>query len=333
MSRVTVVGIGGGGDVAAASIIAKKLEEEGLRTFLGSVIWERAAYDPLPGPISPRELIGAKKIDDYLYLVYGHEYVVRKGRKVIPQAVRAAKAINKPVYVLDLKGGWYSMFKGFRKLVDVTAPDQLIIVDAGGDSLAYGWERNLWSPLADSLSLSASPTATLAIYGPGCDGELSTEEVLEKILELYAKGCNEGGFVIDRKLATYGLEIVKYVRTEASRISLEVALGRVGEVKLRSGSRRVRTSPILAVVFFINSTCVDSLTIKAVKGSRSVEEASNKLLNLCIFSELELEKMIYVIGGYELAKDMLVRIREEGRVRVCGPLARLFPNRERSPSR
>ncbi len=326
MSRATVVGIGGGGDVAAASIVAKKLEDEGFTTFLGSVIWERAVYDPLPGPISPKELVGAKKIDEYLYVVYGHEYVVRKGRKVIPQAVRAAKALGRPVYVLDLKGGWYSMFMGFRKLVDVTAPDLLIIVDAGGDSLADGWESNLWSPLADSLSLSASPPAILAIYGPGCDGELRTEQVLEKISKLYSKGCNEGGFVIDRKLALYGLNVIKYVKTEASKISLEVALGRVGEAKLRSGSRKVKLTPVLATVFFVKSECVDSLMVRAVKGTRSVEEASNRLMNVCVFSELELERMIYVIGGYEKAKDLLLKIREEGRARTCGSLARLAPD-------
>ena len=312
MNRITVVGIGGGGDVAAAAVIAKKLEDEGFRTFLGSVIWERAVYDPVPGPMSPKELVGARKIDEYLYVVYGHEYAVRRGRKVVPQAVRAARAVGKPVYVLDLKGGWLSMFKGFKKLIDVTAPDELIIVDAGGDSLAHGWEKNLWSPLADAISMAASPKAILAIYGPGCDGELSTDEVLSKIAELYRKGCNEGGFIIDRKLAKYGLKIVKLVRTEASKISLEVALGKMGEAKLRSGSRRVKLSPILASVFFVRNTCVDSLIVKAVRGSKSVEEASNRLLNLCVFSELELERVIYIMGGYEKAKDMLLKIREEG---------------------
>ncbi|HEX2229409.1 MAG TPA: DUF1152 domain-containing protein, partial [Candidatus Binatia bacterium] len=49
-SRALVIGVGGGGDVVGALACGRFLEFCGLEFFLGGLSWERAVYDPLPGP-------------------------------------------------------------------------------------------------------------------------------------------------------------------------------------------------------------------------------------------------------------------------------------------
>ena len=70
-----------------------------------------------------------------------------------------------------------------------------MFVDVGGDLLAHGDEPGLRSPLCDALMLAAAarladagvPVLT-AVFGVGCDGELTPAEVFARIAEVAAAG-------------------------------------------------------------------------------------------------------------------------------------------------
>lgn len=76
-------------------------------------------------------------------------------RVVVPQAVNAPRALNRPVYVVDMYSGVEGYVRALREIASVEGVDCIVGVDVGGDSLASGSEEELWSPLADWVELVA----------------------------------------------------------------------------------------------------------------------------------------------------------------------------------
>ncbi|UXD22124.1 hypothetical protein IPA_01920 [Ignicoccus pacificus DSM 13166] len=298
--KVLVVGIGGGGDVASAFCVYRWLRAIGAQPYLASIIWERMVRDPVPGPISPKELVGTE-LGKWIGIVRGGEYALREGKKVEPQASLLAKAAGIEVIVLDLKSGYKGMLNGLKEALELTEAEIVIGVDAGGDVLAKPGDEEVWSPLADSVGLAALKefeNSILSIAGPGCDGELPTQKVLERIAEVWRRGGNEGGFIISRSLASECEKAMSFMHTEASKMVIEAAKGVYGEVKIRRGSRTLFLSPVLASIFHLDASKVESELAEAVRGTESVEEASTKLLERCSTSEYELEKELKTLGGW-----------------------------------
>ena len=88
--------------------------------------------------------------------------------------------------------------------------DLLVCVDVGGDVLARGGEPGLASPLCDAVMVAAALRIAgrvkplLAVIGPGCDGELTAAEVLERVAELARAGAWLGAWGVtprDRRRA------------------------------------------------------------------------------------------------------------------------------------
>ncbi|ALU11948.1 hypothetical protein EYM_06505 [Ignicoccus islandicus DSM 13165] len=308
--RVLVAGIGGGGDVGSAHCVATYLRELGYRVFLASVVWERMVRDPVPGPISPKEVQGAEQYN-WIAVVRGGEFSLREGKKVEPEAALLAKATGESVILLDLTGGYYSLYQSFLEAIELTGSDIVIGVDAGGDVLAMPGDDDVWSPLTDSIALAVLQdleTSQLAVVGPGCDGEMPTEKVLRRISMVWKNGGNLGGFVISRNLKEVCERAMKFMKTEASRVVLRAASGEFGEVEIRRGSRKLLLSPVLATTFFLDPKKVQSPLANAVRGTKSIEEASAKMLENCSVSELELEKILKKLG--EPTKENLEKARE-----------------------
>ncbi len=308
---VLVAGIGGGGDVASAYCVARWLRALGAEVKLASIIWERMVRDPVPGPISPKELHNAKLLNR-IAILDGDEYAIRDGVKVEPQASLIARAIGEEVIALDLKGGYHGMLSSLKEAIELVGADFIFGVDAGGDVLAKPGDEEVWSPLADSIGLAALKeleNSILSIAGPGCDGELPPDEVLKRIAEVWRRGGNAGGFVISKDLASECEMAMRLMHTEASRMVIEAAKGNYGEVLIRSGSRKLFLSPVTASVYHLWTKAVESELAEAVKGTKSVEEANERLLNACSVSEYELELILKELGG--VTKENIERAKEE----------------------
>src|SRR5205807_2557026 len=84
---------------------------------------------------------------------------------------------------------------GLAQASETLGCDLLVFVDVGGDVLAHGTEPGLGSPLCDAMLLAAAARLEAsghdvlgAIFGPGCDGELTMEEVEARLADLGRAG-------------------------------------------------------------------------------------------------------------------------------------------------
>ncbi len=194
------------------------LERSGLsRVVVASLVWERMVYDPEPGPIPLESLEGHVVLGGYSGHAMGRCWALRRGALVVPSACRLAEAVRRPVALLDCSRGEVGVRMGLLELADVHGCDTVLAVDVGGDIVAQGCEEDLWSPLADSLTLAATALSGLrgfvVVYAPGADGELDPGLVMSRLSELY--DAYQAGFGLPRSLAEEEGWVVEAVGSEA----------------------------------------------------------------------------------------------------------------------
>lgn len=320
--KALLVAIGGGGDVASAAILKRSLKNVGVHCALASIAWERYIYDPLPGPIRLSEIKNCMDIGEYYVTITGKSYAERGGKKLVFQAVKVAQLLGEKVYIVDLYGGVEGYTKALKEITLKEGLDLVIGVDVGGDSLATGCEEDLWSPLADWTGLAALSRVkgVLAVHSPGSDGELDQEYLLERIDD-YAR---KGGLLAVRSMCTRDAElleeILKHINSEASTIPLMAYRGVRGEVELRKGSRRVEVTLLNTFTFFLDaSLVVDSIEpVKALRYTKSLEEAVKLINSYGIYTELNLEEDLAKLGikPEEITGELLVEVRRRGVTRI-----------------
>ena len=136
----------------------------------------------------------------------------------------------------------------------------MVFVDVGGDVLAHGDEPGLASPLCDAVMLAAAvrmaeqaaPGVLGAVFGIGCDGELTPDEVLARLDEVDRDGGLLGRLPIEEPVARRLDEAVAAVPTEASALALRAFRGESGRVEIRRGRRSVDLRPLAAATAFFD---------------------------------------------------------------------------------
>ncbi|HEX6737534.1 MAG TPA: DUF1152 domain-containing protein, partial [Vicinamibacteria bacterium] len=167
------------------------------------------------------------------------------------------------------------------------------------DVLGHGHEPGLASPLCDAVMLAAAePLAragvgvTAAVFGAGCDGELTPDEVLVCISELAAAGGLAGAWGLTPQAAARLREAVAAIPTEASAQALRCFDGERGRTTIRDGRRSVTLSAVGAVTFFFDPLIAIASTAplaRAVRGTGSLAEANRRLGELGVETELDRE--------------------------------------------
>jgi hypothetical protein len=174
-----------------------------------------------------------------------------------------------------------------------------VLLDVGGDVLAHGHEPGLASPLCDAIVLAAGIRlardipVVAAVYGPGCDGELTPEEVLQRITELQSAGALLGAWGLTPEACDLVEAATESVPTEASLMAVRCARGERGSVPIRGGRRMVELTPLGALTFFFDPLAAASSAIplaSAVSPAASLEEAHDALTAMGVRTELELER-------------------------------------------
>ncbi|MCE4628396.1 MAG: DUF1152 domain-containing protein [Desulfurococcales archaeon] len=306
--RVLVFGAGGGGDILGASIVWNRLRRLGADALLGSVVWERFTVDPFPGPIPIEMLAGAEPLGWSIALVDGETVALRYGSTLKPQIVRVAGALGVKAIYLDLSKGERGLRQAFEDARRELGVEVLVGVDTGGDMLAKGCEDNLWSPLADAISLSAMVRSGLeahvTILGPGADGELPTEQVLDYIASIARMNGLEEVFGLDRRDYESARKVEDAVVSEAGKLPLRAFEGKTGTTKIRGGTREVRLSPVLATSYLLDARKTWEWTPlpRLVEDTAGIGQASQALNEACVVTELDLEQE-------------LSRLREKGTAR------------------
>ena len=170
---------------------------------------------------------------------------------------------------------------------------RVVLLDVGGDVLAHGDEPGLASPLADAVLLASArflrTPAAGAVFGAGCDGELTPGEVRERLDEVGTTGED----VLDATQLDRIEAIAKEVPTEASAMALRCARGDRGEAPIRQGRRNVLLTELGGViVWFDPLRAIDTAArlAAAVQDAGSLAEADAILEARGIRTELAYER-------------------------------------------
>ena len=294
--RVLVVGIGGGGDVVGALAVAEFAGALGTPAIVGGLSWERRPVDPLAGPRRMSEIADVRQLNAHAGLA-GATTTGPGGFHFAESHM--ARHLGEPVLLLDPSGGPAAIADALQDAASRLECDLAVLADVGGDVLAHGDEAGLGSPLADAVCLAAAPLLAQgglrllgAVFGAGCDGELTPAEVLARVAEVaegggYLGAWGPGAAELERLEAA-----VAQIPTEASAMALRCARGARGPVPIRGGRRTVQLTTAGGLVFFFDPLKALASTARCaqlVAQSRSLDEANEILLAAGIATELDWE--------------------------------------------
>ena len=305
--RPLVIGIGGGGDVAGALATVEACRRyHGAEPRIGGVAWERRVYDPVPGPRGAAEIEGALEEIAPGALLAGPDTRIRDGGVRFAES-HMARFLDEPVLLVDILGGPAAVAAGLQAAVARLDSDLVVFLDVGGDALAHGGEPGLASPLCDAVMLAAASRLAAAgvpvlggVFGIGCDGELTPDEVLERIGEVAAAGGLAGVRGLTEPVAARIEQAVEVVPTEASAMAVRSFRGETGQVTIRRGLRTVELTPLaaLTVYFDIGAALASAARLaQAVLDAGSLEQANDVLHALGVRTELDLERESWQAGA------------------------------------
>jgi hypothetical protein len=297
--RPLVLGIGGGGDVVGALATAELCRAHGGRPVVGGVTWERRPIDPNPGPRSEAEIEGARRLAPGVLAATASTRVRESG--VLFAESRMAELLGEETVLVDATLGPAAIADGLAAAAEGLGADLIVFVDVGGDVLAHGYEPGLASPLCDSVLLAAAAhlwkrrkvPVLGAVFGVGCDGELTPAEVLERIAEVAEAGGFAGARGLTEPVAARLEQAVGAIPTEASAQAVRCFRGAIGETAIRQGRRTVELSPVGALTFYFDvakAIWSAARLAAAVVDAEDLEEANEILRARGIGTELDYER-------------------------------------------
>jgi hypothetical protein len=296
--RPLVIGIGGGGDVVGALATAEAARlYHGAHPVVGGVPWERQPIDPVPGPRSAAEIESADELAPGVLLARAGTRV--RGREVLFAESHMAEFLGEPTVLVEVHGGPAAIAAGLAQAVERLESDLIVFADVGGDVLAHGHEPTLGSPLCDAIMLAAAVRLERgghevlgAIFGPGCDGELSLAEVSDRLADVARAGGLAGARGITPPIAERLEEAIRHVPTEASAQAVRGFRGHSGPTTIRGGRRTLELTPAVALTVYFDVTVAIEATAplaRAVYDAESLDEASETLRAMGVRSELDWE--------------------------------------------
>jgi hypothetical protein len=296
--RPLVIGIGGGGDVVGALATAELTRiYHGADPLVGGVSWERRPIDPEPGPRTVAEIEDAEPLSACVLLAGPHTRV--RAREVLFAESRMAGLLGERTVLVDVTPGPAALAEGIGAAADQLGCDLVVFLDVGGDVLAHGHEAGLGSPLCDAVMLAAAArmqragrSVLAAIFGIGCDGELTVEEVNERIADVARAGGLAGVRGITPPVAERLAAAVEVVPTEASAQALRAFRGEIGPTTIRGGRRTLELTPEAALTFYFDPVvAMESTAVlaRAVDEAGSLQEANEILRAMGVRTELDWE--------------------------------------------
>lgn len=289
------MGIGGGGDAVGALAACHRLAALGLDTVVGGVAWERFVVDPFPGPRSLADIRGATSLGERSALA-GPEAGATTPEGVHFCESRLATHLGEPTVLIDVTAGPAAAAAGITDACSELDCDLVFLLDIGGDAIAAGPEPGLASPLCDAVMIAAGVElevpCVLGVLGAGCDGELTPEEVLERVAVLAGAGAWLDTFGVTPEAADDIEAAAAVAVTEASLLVARAARGGHGPVEIRGGRRTVQLGPVAALcfVFDVAAALAELPLVHEVAGAGSIEEARDRLNAAGVSTELDYEE-------------------------------------------
>jgi hypothetical protein len=299
--RPLVLGIGGGGDVVGALATAEACRlHHDAAPVLGGVTWERRPIDAAPGPRSAEEIENARPLAPGVLAATGETRVRASGVRFAES--RLAGLLGEETLLVDVTRGPATIADGLATAIAELGCDLAVFIDVGGDALAHGGEPGIASPLCDAVMMAAAvrlgrmdgPPILGGIFGIGCDGELTPDEVAARLEEVAAAaGGSPPPAPLTPDVVERMEEAVRAVPTEASAMALRAYHGETGERTIRSGRRRVHLTPLAANTYYFDLEAALRSTARlaaAVQEAVGLEEANEILHGFGIRTELDYER-------------------------------------------
>lgn len=271
---------------------------DGASPVLGGLAWERRPIDPEPGPRRVEEIADVEEIAPGIMLAGPRTRV--RDRDVYFAESRMSEFLGEPTLLIDLSGGPATIATGLAAAIERLGCDLVIFVDVGGDVLAQGDEPGLRSPLCDALMLAVAMRLGRlghqvlgALFGVGCDAELTPAEVLARLADVAAAGGLAGARGLTGPVAERLERAMELVTTEASAQAVRAFRGGSGEVSIRGGARTLELSSLASVTFYLDVEATIQAAGRlalAVDPAESLEAANQALNQLGVRTELDLER-------------------------------------------
>lgn len=295
--RALAIGIGGGGDVVGAFAVAECCRALSGNAVIGGITWERRPIDPLPGARRIDELTDAEVIHPAIALAGAD---TRGPGGFLFAESHMSGLLGSQVVLVDPNPGPAVVADGIAAAVAHFECDLVVLLDVGGDVLAHGHEAGLASPLCDAVMLATAPLlqargidVVAALFGAGCDAELTPPEVMERVAEVSAAGGLLGVWGLTPPSIARLDRALAVVPTEASAQAVECARGAFGPLAIRDGRRTVERTPAGALTFFFDPAATIASAARctrAVLNARDLLDAQAILSELGIRTELDYER-------------------------------------------
>ncbi|GAC1325287.1 MAG: DUF1152 domain-containing protein [Thermoleophilaceae bacterium] len=304
--RPLVIGIGGGGDVvgALATAEASRLYDD-ARPVLGGISWERQPVDPLPGPRTTAEIEGGEELAPGVLLTRADTRVRASGVRFAESHM--AEFLGEETVLVDPTIGPRRIAASLAQAADRLDCDLIVFLDVGGDVLAHGDEPGLGSPLCDAILLASAARLQAtganvlgAIFGAGCDGELTLAELAARLAQLGKAGGLAGVRGITPPVAARLEAAMAAVITEASAQAVLAYRGANGTTTIRGGRRVLKLTPAAACTIYFDPLVAFEVTAplaRAVADANDLEQANRALTELGVRTELDGE-LRAAPGGY-----------------------------------
>ena len=296
-SRALVLGIGGGGDVVGALAAAELCRRMGTDVVMGGVSWERLPIDPKPGPRSAAQIVDGEEIAPGVLLA-GPDTRTQDG--ALFAEARMAGLLGERTVLVDPGIGPGSIAESLEQAAAALGIDLFLFIDVGGDVLGAGQEPGLASPLCDAVMLAAGALLQRrgavvlgGVFGPGCDGELTLEELLGRLALLAGAGALHAVEGLTPAAVDDVARAAAVIPTEASAQAVRCARGELGIVAIRGGRRSVELTPFGAsIVYFDPTGALQSAAplAREVLDAGDLQEAQDRLSELGVRTELDYER-------------------------------------------
>lgn len=294
-SRALVFGVGGCGDIVSTIPTARFLEAHGVGVILGGVAWERVVVDPQPGPRHFDEIENIERLNETVAFANKD---TRTDDGIEFAETNVARHYDEEVILIDIGGGARGVAAGLNDACDQLDIELVVGTDAGGDVLAAGDEPGIKSPLTDAVMLSTlthlDVDACLGMYGYGSDGELTLDEITDGITRAADHNGLLGAWGLTPRVVEELTDLLEVVTTEASRLPVNVARGKLGEAVIRDGARSVELTPASTVTFYLDPTAVAATSDldDYVSDTKDFDAAQAALSDAGYETELDLERRL-----------------------------------------
>ncbi|MEU4420318.1 DUF1152 domain-containing protein [Actinoplanes sp. NPDC024001] len=276
-----LVAAGGGGDAIAAAALAGLAPE--VPVGIATMAWDRLIVDPLPGP---RAATDFTELENRA----GWRQVTSRSKPVAPAGStlpRLAAEQPLPIVLLDPTRGARGMRHDLEAAAVELGAQDIRLVDVGGDLLGQPGDTGLRSPFADALTAASclGLSAMVWIAGPGLDGELSEELVLQRARAATAHKLRP-------QMWQPYLPILRWHPSEATALLAAATLGTRGTVEIRDAGLPVRLTEHSATVLELDmpALCAVNPLINSLAGTESLAEAEESAVRILGRTELDSER-------------------------------------------